>query len=381
MKIRGITAKNVTIGQNTQIGDGSRIYADTVVLGDGVSIARDVTISCDELHLGPGTRIGPGSTILSPRVRFGEHCAIGPGFRAELNEVLECGRLGDIGQSVRITGHIMRAGDHLWLTDQVVIGGGGARGPRSALVIGDRCAIMERCYVNLSESVSIGDDTALSNGVTILTHSLWQPMLSGGSSQFAPVQIGSRCILYVNAIVVPGVSIGSDSTIAAGALVMQNVPDAATAIGNPARVMRSTPPMPRELSHERQDAIVREALEGWTETLAVKGIAATCNRATDTIYANGAGGSDVIRYFAQAAPAAAGEMTTVTLAFGAATGDAPCHFDLASRTITGTPSAIAEDLRDYLRRRTIRIYSDRPFTALRPATIERLRRTVQQSDD
>lgn len=381
MKIRGITASNLTLGQDVHIGDRSRIHAQSVVIGDNVSIADDVTIACDEIAVGSGTRIGPGSTIVSPRVRLGERCSIGAGLRAELNEAFECGRLGDIGQSVRITGHAMRAGDHLWLTDHIVIGGGGARGLRSTLDIGHRCAVMDRCYINLSEAVTIGDDTALSNGVTLLTHSLWQPVLSGGTSQFAPVVIGSRCILYVNAIVVPGVSIGSDCTIAAGALVMQNVPDAATAIGNPARIMRSTPPMPRELTHERQDAILREVLAGWADTLPVKGLAATFDPGTDTVTVRGQREHEVVRYLAHAGSAAGSSTATVTLAFGPAAQDGTCHFDLAARAISGTPSSIAEDLRDYLRRRTIRICTDRPFTALRPAAIERLRRALQHADD
>jgi len=45
--------------------------------------------------------------------------------------------------------------------------------------------------------------------------------------------------------------------------------------------------------------------------------------------------------------------------------------------MTGTASAVAEDLRDFLRRRTIRIYTDRPFQALPPAAIARLRSQLE----
>jgi acetyltransferase-like isoleucine patch superfamily enzyme len=373
--VHGIDAEEVTIGRGVQIGQRTQICAKSVFLGDGVAIDDDVTIAGDKLRIGAGTHIGANVRVLSPTIEFGERCRIGSGLRAELNEHFVLGRLAEVGHSVRIVGQGLRAGDHFWLTDMVVIGGGGARGPRSYLVVGDRSAVMERCYINLSDTVTIGTDTALSNGVTILTHSMWQPTLDGGSSQFAPVQIGSRCILYVNAIVAPGVTIGDDVTVAAGALVIQKVPDGATAIGNPARVMRATPPVPRDVGAARRDAIVRETLRDWTSTLAIKGVRADYAEESGAVTATFGGITDLVWYAAQGGPASRPGAVTISLAFGAAPAGAAaqCHFDLSARTASGTLSPLAEDLRDFLRRRTIRIYSDRPFRPLPAANLERLR--------
>jgi acetyltransferase-like isoleucine patch superfamily enzyme len=376
--VRGIEADEVLLGRDVHIGERTRICARSVVLGDGVDIGDEVTIACDSLRIGAESRVGPRAVMLSPAVEFGERCLIGAGLHAELNEHFALGRLCEVGHSVRLIGQGLRAGDYLWLTDFVTVGGGGARGPRSYLVIGDRSAVMDRCYINLSEKVTIGSDTALSNGVMVLTHSMWQPVLDGGTSQFAPVHIGSRCILYVNAVVAPGVTIGDDVTVAAAALVVQNVPDASTAIGNPARVMRSTPPVPRALTADRRDEILRDTLREWASAVAVKGVVAHYDAAAGTVNARFGDTTEVVWCAAQESPNP-NPAATISLAFGAAPAGtrARCHFDLAARTATGTLSLVAEDLRDFLRRRTIRIYTDSPFRPLPPVDVDRLRKRLQ----
>ena len=379
--IPGIDAEDVVLGKGVRIGSGTRICGRSVRLGDDVVIGDGVSIASDELTIGSDVRIGARSTILSPRVIIGDRSTIRAGLRAEFNEHLILGRLCDIGHSVRLVGQGLRAGDHLWLTDAVSVGGGGARGPRLYLTVGDRSAIMDRCFINLSDEVSIGSDTALSNGVTVLTHSLWQPVLEGGTSSFAPVRIGNRCIVYVNAVIAPGVTIGDDVTIGAAALVLQDVPDASTAVGNPARHMKSTPAVPRELPTERQDALLRDMLRDWASTLGVKGVSATYHDADDTVVAIAGAVREIVRFIPRDAPAAAESEATITLAFRPATAaDGCCHFDLLARTVTGDPSPVAEDLRDYLRRRTLRIYSDRPFRSLPPANLDRLRAQLATDD-
>jgi acetyltransferase-like isoleucine patch superfamily enzyme len=381
VSLRGIEADDVTLGKDVHLGERTRIVARHVTLGDAVSIGDDVTISCDELSVGAETRFADRARLIAPRITIGERSRIGSALSIEVNDRFVVGRLADVGQSVRVIAHAFVAGDHLWLTDFVRIGGGGARGPGSQLTMGDRCAVMDNCFINLSEAVSIGDDTALSNGVTVLTHSLWQPLLEGGTAQFAPVRIGSRCILYVNAVVAPGTTIGNDVTVAAGALVMQDVPDACTAVGNPARVMRSTPPVPRVLSEERQDQIVRDILRAWVDSLPTKGVTATFAAEHDRVTAAYGAAIEVVHYTARSGVATMPNDATITMAFGdrPAESMARCHVDLLSRRITGRTSAIAEDLRDFLRRRTIRIYTDDAFRPLPPAAIDRLRRQLRVS--
>jgi acetyltransferase-like isoleucine patch superfamily enzyme len=373
-----IESDRIRRGRGVSVSPHSQVRARETTLGEDVVIEDDVVICCDRLNIGDGTRLGAGSRVVAPEIAFAAGCRIGAGMVAELNEYFRLGVRSDIGRNVRIIGQGVMVGDHVWLTDDVVIGGGGARGPHSYLSIGDRSAIMDRCFINISEPVSIGADTALSVGVTVLTHSLWSPVLSGGTSVFAPTRIGSRNIVYVNAILAPGVTTGDDVTVAAGALVLQNVPDGSMAVGNPARIMKAVPQVPRELGQERRDTIVRDLLRGYAEALPTKGVQVEMGDDPDALVATFEGVRIHVRYFPDVG--SAGTPADISLRFGDQPArSARCHFDLAARRMIGESSPLAEDLRDYLRRRTIRIFTDRPFQSLPPANIARLRALLRQA--
>ena len=259
----GVTG--VTIDPTAVVRAGHTDMAADVV------IEADVQIACDSLVLGAGTLIRRGSRLIAPQIACGAKTTIGAGAHIELNARFRVGTLADVGRDVRVTGHALDAGDHLWITDGVVIGGGGARGARACLTIGDRSALMDGCFVNVCEPVSLGSDTALSNNVTVLTHSTWHSALTGGTPLFAPVAIGDDVIVYVNAVVGPGVRVGNHCTIGAGAVVTRNVPDRSTAFGNPARLAAIAASLGQPVDAARQDEIVRAALREYCESVPVKG--------------------------------------------------------------------------------------------------------------
>lgn len=53
-----------------------------------------------------------------------------------------------------------------------------------------------------------------------------------------PINIGENCWLGAGVIVLPGVSIGDDTVIGAGAVVTKDVPPNVVALGNPCRILR-----------------------------------------------------------------------------------------------------------------------------------------------
>ncbi|OWT33038.1 hypothetical protein BGI41_04520 [Methanobrevibacter sp. 87.7] len=53
-----------------------------------------------------------------------------------------------------------------------------------------------------------------------------------------PVKIGKRCWIGVNAIILPGVTIGDNVVIGAGSVVTHDIPSNTVAVGSPARVIR-----------------------------------------------------------------------------------------------------------------------------------------------
>ena len=98
--------------------------------------------------------------------------------------------------------------------------------------------------------VTIGDDCNFGPGVTIVTPI--HPMVAsernkkldkdGNVKRFCyakPVHIGNSCWFGANVTVCPGVTIGDECVIGAGAVVTKDIPPRSFAAGNPARVIRA----------------------------------------------------------------------------------------------------------------------------------------------
>jgi maltose O-acetyltransferase len=54
----------------------------------------------------------------------------------------------------------------------------------------------------------------------------------------APIELGDNVWLGGGAIVLPGVTIGADTVVGAGAVVTRDLPAGVVAVGSPARVLR-----------------------------------------------------------------------------------------------------------------------------------------------
>lgn len=81
------------------------------------------------------------------------------------------------------------------------------------------------------EGIHIGEGTAVSFGATILSHDYIRAL-------YAHTRIGKFCQIGARSIVMPGVVIGDHSIVAAGAVVIKDVPPNTIVGGNPAKVIR-----------------------------------------------------------------------------------------------------------------------------------------------
>ncbi len=90
--------------------------------------------------------------------------------------------------------------------------------------------------------VTIGSHVNLAQGITItaLNHNFSDPQkrIDEQGVSTIPVTIGDDIWIGANAVVLPGVTIGNHSVIAAGAVVTKDVPPHSLAAGVPAKIIR-----------------------------------------------------------------------------------------------------------------------------------------------
>jgi maltose O-acetyltransferase len=89
--------------------------------------------------------------------------------------------------------------------------------------------------------ITIGDQTQLGPYAQLLTadHPRDAAARAAGPESAPPTEIGSRVWLGGGVIVCPGVTIGADTTVGAGSVVVRALPAGVVAAGNPCRVLRT----------------------------------------------------------------------------------------------------------------------------------------------
>ena len=112
---------------------------------------------------------------------------------------------------------------------------------------GTHISVGARCFANFGlvaldvASIVIGDDVQIGPNVQLLTPT--HPVAPGPRRDkweaAEPIRIGDNVWLGGGAIVLPGVTIGADTVVGAGAVVTHDLPADVVAVGNPARVVRS----------------------------------------------------------------------------------------------------------------------------------------------
>jgi acetyltransferase-like isoleucine patch superfamily enzyme len=92
------------------------------------------------------------------------------------------------------------------------------------------------CYYQAINGIVIGDDTIIAPGVKIISADHEINHLSLHKKE-APIQIGKNCWIGANVIILPGVTIGNNTIIAAGAVVTKSFPNGdEILLGIPAKV-------------------------------------------------------------------------------------------------------------------------------------------------
>ncbi|WP_129336613.1 sugar O-acetyltransferase [Cellulomonas endophytica] len=112
---------------------------------------------------------------------------------------------------------------------------------------GDRVFVGPRTFVNMGltaldvADIRIGADCQIGPNVQLLTptHPVDPEPRRARLEAAQPITIADNVWLGGGVIVCPGVTIGENSVVGAGAVVTRDVPPNSLAVGNPARVVRS----------------------------------------------------------------------------------------------------------------------------------------------
>ncbi len=115
---------------------------------------------------------------------------------------------------------------------------------------GYRTSVGARVFANFGlvcldvAAVTIGDDVQIGPNVQLLTPT--HPVEPGPRRDkweaALPITVGDNVWLGGGVIVCPGVTIGANTVVGAGAVVVRDLPPDVVAVGNPARVVRSVAP-------------------------------------------------------------------------------------------------------------------------------------------
>lgn len=111
---------------------------------------------------------------------------------------------------------------------------------------GSNLSIGRRCFVNYGlvaldvAPITIGDDVQIATNVQLLTptHPLDAAQRRDKWEAAEPIVVGDNVWLGGGVIVCPGVSIGADTVVGAGSVVVADLPPGVLAVGNPARELR-----------------------------------------------------------------------------------------------------------------------------------------------
>jgi len=223
-----MTAPGLVLSPTAQVGAGVRFGAnvvvhDDVVIGDGVTVE-------DGAVLGKGPRLAPGSAAAA--AGGSAPLRIGDGATICCNAVVFTG--AQIGPRAIV-------GDQAYVRERAVIGERTVIGRGSAVdndvTVGARVSVQTSVYLT---AFSVVEDDVFVGPCAMTTNDDAMGRIAPGTPLRGAV-LRRACRIGGGAVLVPGVEVGEEAFVAAGAVVTRDVAPRAVVMGVPARVVRDVP--------------------------------------------------------------------------------------------------------------------------------------------
>lgn len=228
-------------------------------LGDGVCVADGAVIEAGA-SVGPGSSVGHGA-VIHAGTRMGVGCVVEAGAVLGKRPRLRPGSSAAQGEELTP----LSLGDHVTVCCGAVLYAGSVIGER--VIIGDQAQVRERVSIGPETVVGrgsaidfdsrVGARVSIQTGVYVTSASVVEDdVFLGPGAQttnddtmgrhprgaaLAGARLRRACRVGGGAVLVPGVEIGEEAFVAAGAVVTRDVGAREVVMGVPARVVRRVP--------------------------------------------------------------------------------------------------------------------------------------------
>jgi acetyltransferase-like isoleucine patch superfamily enzyme len=219
-------APGLLLGKDVQVGRGVSFGA-YVVVHDGTTIGDGCVIE-DHVVLGKRPRLAPGSS------------AAGEVSRLELGKEVKVCSGAVVFAGAQVQERVI-LGDQSFVRERSRVGTGSVIGRASTVdndvYVGARVRVQTGVYLTaftiVEDDVFVGPGVITTNDNTMSRHSAEAPLR--GATLRRACRVGGGVVLT------PGVEIGEEAFVAAGAVVSCDVSARAVVMGIPARAMREVP--------------------------------------------------------------------------------------------------------------------------------------------
>jgi len=217
-------APGLMLGEGVVLPDSVQLGAH-VVIHDGTLLGEDVQVQ-DGVIIGKPLALGPRSTASRDALPPTE---IGAGAKICAGAIVLAGTTIGAGTVVGDQAHVR---ERTRVGSACVVGRGSS--VDNEVVIGDRVQIQTGCYITaytvIEDDVFVAPGVTLTNDDTMARH--------GPDYELRGAVMRRACRVGGGVVLVPGVEIGEEAFVAAGAVVTKDVPARAMVMGVPARKVR-----------------------------------------------------------------------------------------------------------------------------------------------
>lgn len=372
-----------TVAKSAVIDDSVIIDCEKLTIEDDVVVGENTVLCGDSITLQKEVRIAENVDIRASNIIVGARSEIGRDVRVLVADRFKVGRASRISWECRITCREFLAGEFLYFAQDVHVGYGGTTESTATVHIGNRVALGPHNILNANHPIILEDQVGSGSYVTFWTHGFHfgHSVLDGYEAAYKPIHINQNVWLGYHVSLLPGVEIGKNTIIAAGAVVGKSIESNVLAGGVPAKAIRPLSSMPLDDSEAEKQ--LREILTHWFQELRWKGLEVEECSSGGNIASIHSG------KIALEAPLTITLLNDESSTFERQTerhlvisvvsqkseffSSQDAVFFVRTHSLLGPICPVSEDLRDHLRRNTLGCGTDRTYSALEPHGFRRLK--------